>query len=214
MVLYPIETLKSIGVTEILIITGGDNIGDFAEFLGDGSGHGVDLTYRVQAEAGGIAEALLLAKGFTGNQDFWVILGDNVYGTKDFPIAKLQKTPADEFHVVLAEVEDNKRFGVPIFGFDGATIVDVIEKPKDPPNKMAVTGLYHYPPEVYGIIRAQVVSSRGELEISDTNRYAAERGLLGWTALTSFWSDCGTPESLAHTTRHFLDNPEDSSVSL
>lgn len=197
MVLFPLNTLRSFGVTDILIITGGDHVGAFAEFLGDGSQYGCKFTYRVQMKPGGIPEALALAEGFVGNSNVMVILGDNIFGD----INKEMKTIASP-SICVKKVSDASRFGVLM---DDLAIV---EKPKEVKDGWAVTGLYIYPPIVFQFIRSLKPSARGELEITDVNNYFLDRGACGITRLTdTFWSDCGTPDSLANTTRFFLDNP-------
>ena len=172
------------GIKDILIISGGNHIGGFAEFLGDGSEYGVNLTYKVQKEAGGIAQALLLAEDFVDGQ-FAVILGDNIfeYAPDYLPVTN---------GLVLKEVEDPQRFGV----FYNSRIE---EKPKNPKSKAAVTGLYFYTPVVFSYIKTLTPSTRGELEITDVNNWCLEN--LGMEAYyyQGFWSDAGTPESLVKT---------------
>lgn len=206
MVLYPLHTLtKGLGVDDVLIVTGGEHIGDFAEFLGDGSRYGTKLTYKVQERPGGIAEALALAEDFAHGEYVWVILGDNIFGKEKF--THIYET--EEAMIFVCPVEDNRRFGVPYFS-DAGDLEKIVEKPNDPPNDYAVSGLYRYPPSVFDIIRKQEPSARGELEITDVNNAFLENKELNYIFLPGFWSDCGTPDSLAKTTKWFLDNPEDS----
>lgn len=180
MILYPLDTLKSMGIEDILIISGGNHVGSFAEFLGDGSNYGVNITYKVQKEAGGIAQALALAEEFVDGQ-FAVILGDNIYGES--------VEPPEACGLVLKEVENPNRFGV----FANARIV---EKPKVPESNMAVTGLYFYTPEVFSYINTLKPSARGELEITDLNNWCLENLPTNITIYKGFWSDAGTFESL------------------
>lgn len=197
MILFPLTTLRDgLGIKKIMIISGGEHVGAFADFLGDGSEYGVELTYRVQKDAGGIAEAIGLARDFVGTNDVWVILGDNIYSKSGMDELK-DVEPRTPF-VVLSEVDDNRRFGVPVIRKDGK-ITSVIEKPQYPPNKYAVTGLYHYPPEVFGIIEKLNPSSRGEKEVSDINNAFAIRDELEYRVFDGFWTDCGTPESMITT---------------
>lgn len=196
MVLFPLSTLKSLGVTDILIITGGEHIGDFAEFLGDGSQYGCKFTYKVQTKAGGIAGALGLAEDFVGRNNVVVILGDNVFGDVTKEVSSIA-CPS----IVVKQVPDASRFGVLM---DDLTIV---EKPPEAKDGWAVTGLYVYPPTVFQFIKTLEPSDRGELEITSVNNFFLERGACGIIKLAdTFWSDCGTPDSLANTTRYFLDN--------
>lgn len=183
MILYPLETLKGLGISEILIVSGGENIGGFADFLGDGSDFGVHLTYRVQKAAGGIAQALGLAESFVDGQ-FAVILGDNIFGS---PIR-----PPKSCGIVLKEVPDPSRFGVYCDGI-------IEEKPKVPRGTMAVTGLYFYTPEIFRFIQDLKPSDRGELEITDVNNWCLEHLPTEIITYKGFWSDAGTFESLLTT---------------
>ena len=200
MVLFPLATLKSMGVTDIMIITGGNHVGDFAEFLGDGSRYGCSFTYKVQEKAGGIPQALALAEGFVGNNSVVVILGDNVFETtKGSPFADDKESAT----LWVKHVEDASRFGVLMEGSN-----TIVEKPTGLTRGNAVTGLYKYPPSVFDFIRTLKPSARGELEITDVNNFYLGGGKCNVSYLGDvFWSDCGTPDSLARTTRYFLDNP-------
>lgn len=187
MIMYPLETLKSFGIKDIMIVSGGEHIGSIADFLGDGSEFDVSLTYRVQKEAGGIAQALGLAKDFVCDQKVAVILGDNIFDNNGLTI------PEDsEFALFVKKVNDAFRFGV-INDAENA----IIEKPKGATDGWAVTGLYVYPSEVFDIIPTLKPSARGELEITDVNNYflsKIEKRTI--KRLETFWSDAGTPESL------------------
>jgi len=189
MILYPLQTLIDMGCKDILIVSGGNHIGGIAEFLGDGSDYGVNLTYKVQKEAGGIAQALLLAEDFVDGQ-FAVILGDNYFDK--------HITPPVGCGIVIKEVQDPERFGV---YFNG----NILEKPKSPCSNLAVTGLYFYTPEIFEYIKTLKPSERGELEITDVNNYCLSN--LPTTTLyhDGFWSDMGTPESLLATIKHIYD---------
>lgn len=198
MIFYPIQTLVNGGIKEILIVTGKEHVGDFTELLGDGRRFGIDLTYKVQGEAGGIAQALGLAKHYISSDKCTVILGDNVYEenfSKQFE--KFEKN-GDGAHVFLKEVQDAERFGVA--EIKGDKIIGIEEKPKAPKSKYAVTGLYMYDSGVFDVIRMLKPSGRGELELSDANNHYAKQGKLGYTILKGFWSDAGTVESLFRTT--------------
>jgi glucose-1-phosphate thymidylyltransferase len=195
MILYPLETLRYAGVTEIMIVTGGEHVGAIAEFLGDGSAYGVSLTYRVQQEAGGIAQALGLAKDFVGNNPVLVILGDNIYEKEKLPAAPLPPgVGRDRAMLFLAKVKDPERFGVPTI--ENGRITEVFEKPTNPKSNYAVTGLYIYPPNVFDIVATLKPSARGELELTDVNNWYVRNNACAHHILDGFWSDAGTPDSL------------------
>lgn len=198
MILYPLMTLTSVfGVKDVLIISGGEHLGGFAEFLGDGAEFGVSLTYRVQAEAGGIAQALGLAAGFAGSDELAVILGDNVFDAGSLR-TEVGKMPASGgAHLFVKEVPDARRFGVATLA--GDTITRIVEKPAEPESAHAVTGLYLYPPDVFEKIARLTPSPRGELEITDVNNAYVAEGRCVAHVVSGFWSDAGTPESLART---------------
>lgn len=206
MILYPLATLKCMGITEIMIVTGGEYIGRFAELLGDGSEHGVELTYRVQEEANGIAGALLLARDFVGDDEVMVILGDNIFDNREMKLVPdLIKDKKGDAVLFLSKVPDANRFGVPEFD-DDSNIVRIEEKPIKPKSDRAVTGLYKYPPEVFGIIEKLKPSDRGELEITDVNNAFIESGNLDWICFGGFWKDTGTHDSLLDCANWIRDN--------
>lgn len=185
MILYPLQTLKDMGIKDILIVSGGENIGVFMDFLGDGSDYGVSLTYKIQKEAGGIAQALLLGKDFVGQDRFAVILGDNIF-------EYAPKLPLDDLYgIVLKKVANPERFGV----FDKKTC-RITEKPKKPKSKFAVTGLYFYQPSVFSFIEKLKPSKRGEMEITDVNNWCLEHFDTATLDYEGFWSDAGTFDSL------------------
>ncbi len=187
MILYPLNTLKEMGITEILIVTGGNHLGGFADFLGDGSEYGVNLTYKVQTEAGGIAQALALAEGFVDEQtdeQFAVILGDNIFESAP--------TPPFKCGLVLKESNEPARFGVYHEG-------QIVEKPSEPLSNKVVTGLYFYTPEVFTFIKGLKPSARGELEITDVNNWCLKNLETELVDYKGFWSDAGTPDSLIRT---------------
>lgn len=192
MVLYPLETLKGMGITEILLITGGDHIGSFAEFLGDGSEYGVHITYKIQKEAGGIAQALALAEDFVDG-DFATILGDNIF--------EYSPIPAKGFGLVLKETENASRFGVYYQG-------NIEEKPTQPKSHDVVTGLYFYTPEIFEYIKTLKPSERGELEITDVNNWCLENLNSEIERYTGFWSDAGTFDSLLACSNWVKQNHE------
>lgn len=190
MVCYPLQILKDLGCEEILLVTGGEHIGGFAEFLGD-IYQGMKVTYKVQTEAGGIAQALLLAEGFVDSQ-FPVILGDNFF--EYLPVIGSYGCA-----LIVKEAPDPERFGV----YNGTKI---LEKPKRPSSNKAVTGLYFYTPEIFKYIKTLKPSERGELEITDVNNYCLEKLDAKVFEFGGFWSDMGTPESLLRTANFIHDN--------
>ncbi len=198
MILYPLATLRSFGVSDILIVTGGEHLGMFAEFLGDGSAYGVHLTYRIQSKAGGIAQALACAEEFVGNSRTLVILGDNVFDSEDIitKYAPLADT-SDMAQLWVKMIPDAHRFGVLREVTPNASPV-IEEKPKIDGGGWAVTGMYSYPSDVFDVIRGLTPSARGELEITDVNNFYLSRNRCTVTRLSeeNFWSDAGTFDSL------------------
>jgi glucose-1-phosphate thymidylyltransferase len=200
MIFYPLWTLINAGIQEILIVTGGNNAGDFLRLLGNGSEFGLKhLNYTYQQGEGGIAAALSLAQHFADGGKICVILGDNV-------IERNVQRAADAFRkqprgakILLKRVPDPQRFGVPLLR--GKRVVRVIEKPKRPPSRYAVTGIYFYDASVFDYVHALKPSRRGELEITDVNNRYIEAGLMTYEILRGWWTDAGTFESLARASR-------------
>ena len=191
MIYYPIQTLINAGIKEIMIVSGKGHAGHFLELLGSGSELGVRLTYEIQEEAGGIAQALGLAEDFADNSPVTMILGDNIFQDNIIDSVKSFTSGAKIF---LKEVSDAHRFGVA--EIDGNRIISIEEKPKIPKSSLAVTGLYMYDSRVYEIIRNLKPSGRGELEITDVNNAYVRMGEMEYSILEGFWSDAGTFESL------------------
>lgn len=194
MIYYPLETLVHAQVKDILIVSGPEHSGHFSQLLGSGSDWGVKFSYEVQSQPGGIAQALGLAKDFANNEPIAAILGDNIYEDDiSASIFKFQENPTGA-HVFLKEVSDPQRFGVAEVTDDH--IVKIIEKPKTPISKLAVTGCYLYDAQVFEVIKNLQPSARGELEITDVNNYYINCGQLGFSILQGDWTDAGTFESL------------------
>lgn len=203
MIQYPINTLKSYGIEDILVVSGREHMGSFIEYLGSGKDFGVKFHYEVQDNAGGIAEALGLAEHFIRDGEYFaVILGDNIFG--DSPDLSIGDNfdLIDEFDakVFLKKVNDANRFGVAKFDIN-RNIEAIIEKPKNTKTGYAVTGLYVYPWSVFDIVKRLKPSGRGELEITDVNQYYAGLKRLYYQILDGYWSDAGTFESLARSTQ-------------
>lgn len=194
MIFYPIEKLTAIGISEILVVTGVEHMGDVVSLLGSGREFDCRFTYKVQDEAGGIAQALGLAEDFVNDQPIAVILGDNIFEKNLKSYAEKfisQKTGA---RVLLKEVKDPQRFGVAEIT-DGK-IVDIEEKPRNPKSNYVITGVYFFYPGVFDIIKTLKPSARGELEISDVNQAYINRGELEFDVLDGWWTDAGTFQSL------------------
>jgi len=191
MIYYPLHTLITAGITEIMIVSGRGHAGHFLELLGSGMEFGVSLTYEIQETAGGIAQALGLAGSWADDEDVAVILGDNIFqDTVKNDVVSFKKGAK----IFLKEVKDAHRFGVAELREDG--VVSIEEKPPIPKSKFAVTGLYLYDAEVFSIIRALKPSGRGELEITDVNNAYIQKEMMQYAVLNGFWSDAGTFDSL------------------
>ena len=196
MIYYPIECLVRTGIEDIMIVTGGNNAGEFLELLGNGRDFGLrELHYSYQDGAGGIAEALGLTRDFVDNDKVVVILGDNIIENN---ICK----PVEDFHkqshgakVLLKEVPDPQRFGVAEVDPKG-NVLSIEEKPKQPKSNYAVIGIYMYDNLVYDIVSDLKPSDRGELEITDVNNAYIQKGALTSDILEGWWTDAGTLESL------------------
>ena len=195
MIYYPIQTLINAGIDDILIVTGGNNAGDFLKLLGNGKEFGLKhINYTYQEGEGGIADALRLAEFFSAKEKICVVLGDNIIEKNIRQAVDAFRGQEEGAKILLKEVPDPGRFGVA--EFDGDRIVRIEEKPKVPRSKHAVIGIYLFDPQVFDIIRTLKPSHRGELEITDVNNWYVERGLMTWSILDGWWTDAGTFESL------------------
>ncbi len=196
MIYYPLKTLIEAGVKDILIISGAEHAGHFLNLLGSGTELGVELTYRVQDQAGGIAHALALAERFVGDDHVAVILGDNIFSDNATVGKAIKEFSKEEkgARVFLKKVNDAERFGVA--EVKGAKIAGIQEKPKKPKSNLAVTGLYLYDKQVFDVIRTLKPSGRGELEITDVNNFYIKQKTMGYQVLKGDWTDAGTFPSL------------------
>ncbi|MGC6489519.1 MAG: sugar phosphate nucleotidyltransferase [Planctomycetota bacterium] len=196
MIYYPIQCLVNAGITDILVVTGGNYAGHFLQLLRNGSDFGLRrLGYAYQEGEGGIADALKLAEEFADGESICVVLGDNI-------IEGNIKKAADDFRaqgggakILLKEVHDPERFGVATVD-DSGKVLRIVEKPKEPETNLAVIGVYMYDAEVFDICRTLKPSDRGELEITDVNNEYVRRGALTSEKLDGWWTDAGTFESL------------------
>jgi glucose-1-phosphate thymidylyltransferase len=205
MIYYPIEKLLGAGINEILIVTGVEHMGDVVNLLGSGKDFECRFTYKVQDEAGGIAQALALAENFARCEPMAVILGDNVFEAKlDKYTDKFRKQKKGA-RILLKEVADPHRFGVA--AVEGKKITGIEEKPAKPKTNLAVTGIYFYDSQVFDIIRKLKPSARGELEITDVNNEYIKKGQMEYDILTGWWSDAGTFESLGKVNELVLSEP-------
>nr|WP_280521424.1 sugar phosphate nucleotidyltransferase [Paenibacillus mangrovi] len=204
MIVYGIDRLRQAGITDILIIMGKQSAGLYTDFLGSGKEFSVNLTYRIQEAAGGIAEALGLARGFVNQGErFIVLLGDNLFMDDLTPFVKsYERQPEGTARVLLKQVKDPKRYGVPVFDKNHfELILEIEEKPVNPKSSYCVTGIYMYDTAVFDIISQLSPSERGELEITDVNNVYAAQGKLEYDILHKWWSDAGTFESLQEAGR-------------
>jgi glucose-1-phosphate thymidylyltransferase len=195
MIFYPIQTLVNAGVTEIMLVTGGNNAGDFLKLLGNGKQFGLKhLDYTYQEGEGGIADALRLAEHFADRKPVCVMLGDNIIEGNILGAAKAFRQQQQGAKILLKDVKDPQRFGVPVL--EGKRVVRIEEKPANPQSSYAVTGVYFYDATVFDIIKTLKPSGRGELEITDVNNAYIAAGTLTWDVLDGRRTDAGTIESL------------------
>ncbi len=204
MVFHSVKQLTTADITDILIVTNPQYVGDFVNALGSGEDFGCEFTYRVQEEAKGIAHALALAEGFANNGSIAVLLGDNIFETSI-------RQAADDFHaqpkgarVLLKQVPDPERYGVAVL--DGSDrIVAIEEKPERPKSNYAVVGVYFYDASVFDIIRTIEPSARGEYEITAVNNAYIQRGELEYSFVQGKWVDAGTFDSLSEAHQILLN---------
>jgi glucose-1-phosphate thymidylyltransferase len=195
MIFYPLQTLINAGINDILLVTGGNHAGDFLRLLGNGRDFGLKhINYTYQEGEGGIAEALGLAEHFAEEDKVVVILGDNIIEGNIIKQVDAFRKQEEGAKVLLKEVSDPERFGVPEI-VDGK-IVNIVEKPKSPKSNFSVIGIYMYDSRVFDIIRTLTPSTRGELEITDVSNAYIREGKMAYDILEGWWSDAGTFESL------------------
>ncbi|HEY0003458.1 MAG TPA: sugar phosphate nucleotidyltransferase [Pyrinomonadaceae bacterium] len=197
MIYYPIQTLVNAGITDIMIVTGGNNAGDFLKLLGNGKAFGLKhLNYTYQEGEGGIAAALSLAEHFAAGDPICVILGDNIIQGNIRQSVRSFRHQGGGAKILLKKVPDPQRFGVP--ELDGRKVLRIEEKPSVPKSEYAVIGIYMYDADVFDAVKTLKPSGRGELEITDVNNIYIERGDMTWDELEGWWTDAGTFESLLH----------------
>ena len=195
MIEYGIEKFKEAGIQDIAIVLGKQSSGLYIDYLGSGGEWGVRLSYIIQEEAGGIAQALSHAEPYlSSNEKFVVLLGDNLFEDSLKPYMEQFALQEKGARVILKHVDNPRRYGVPIL--DGDTIVHIEEKPNDPQTSFCVTGIYMYDMSVFTVIHEIVPSARGEMEITDVNNEYARLGLLFYDIMDGWWTDAGTFKSL------------------
>ena len=215
MIMYPLNTLINAGIKDIMIVSGREHAGQFLQILGSGRDFGVNLSYTVQENSGGIAEALGMCKRFTNGNKIAVVLGDNIFEDK-FDFSNFR----EDARVYIKRVEDPQRYGVARIKkskLEDNKIVEIVEKPDitKVDNELidkggwgyAVTGLYLYDSRVFNIIQCLKPSKRDELEITDVNNQYIKEDRMDFEIVDGFWSDAGTHESL-YNAATFVRNKE------
>jgi len=206
MIYYPLQLLERAGLESVLVVTGKGHAGQMIDLLGDGDlnerGTGepllsLDLTYKVQTRAGGIAQVVGMARDFARGEKLVVVLGDNIFERSQAEAITSWDTADDRAMIFVKEVPDPENFGVVAYDGD-ARVTDIVEKAgvvdtrySEPPSRDAVVGLYCFPPDVFDLIEQLEPSNRGELEITDVNRHYAQEGRLEVVRVEGWWEDAG-----------------------
>jgi glucose-1-phosphate thymidylyltransferase len=206
MILHPVEKLVQAGIREIIVVTGVEHMGDVVTLLGSGKDFNCEFSYKVQDTAGGIAQALGLTESFCKGSSTCVILGDNIFTDDLSPHATAFHEQKKGAKILLKEVSDPHRFGVP--ELEGKKIKKIEEKPAQPKSNYAVTGIYFYDADVFEHIRKLKPSGRGELEITDVNNHYVNAGVMTYDILKGNWTDAGTFESLRTANNLMYDTPD------
>lgn len=215
MIYHPLRKLVRAGVTDIMVVTGTYHMGDIMGLLGSGSAYGCNFTYRVQDEAGGIAQALALCEKFCcGDAKPVVVLGDNVFADDLDNVLRVANTYPNDAVISLKKVPDPERYGVAVLS--GTDVMELVEKPDAgtlqalfeawyEARALAVAGIYVYPNDVFDVIRTLKPSGRGELEITDVNKRYLDARRLTYNELRGFWTDAGTPDSRHRAERFIME---------
>ena len=206
MIYYPIQTLKDAGIKDILVITGTHHAGAIFALLGSGKDFGVNFTFRVQDEAGGLPQAIDLAKEFVGNDKFVSINGDNILFENIKPFVEEFEKGNEKSRILIYETtkEEASKAGVAVL--DGDKVTEVVEKPKNPPTNWVAIGVYMYTPHVFEIIKDLKPSSRGELEISDLHNFYIKDSSLKASKLKEEWLDAGSFDELLRVNKFVGEN--------
>jgi len=202
---YCIESIREAGITDIAIIIGGLGSNKVKEYYGNGENFGVNLTYIEQDYPKGIAHAVNLCKSFVGNEKFVVFLGDNIIQKSISELAKKFQESNYDALILLCEVDNPSRFG--IADVKDKKIIKIMEKPKNPPTNLAVTGIYFLTAKIFDIISRQKPSARNELEITDAlEMLLKENDNISYEMITDYWKDTGTPEDILNANRQVLEH--------
>ncbi len=200
MIYYPLETLIKSGIKDILIVTGGEHVGDFFRLLGSGKEWGAHFSYEVQEGSGGTGAALLLAEPFAKDEEFMVVLGDNILTENVCSFVDDFRNNKGRFKakILIARVSDPQKYGV--VTIKGDRIASIVEKPKNSKSHYVNTGLWMFQPEVFGLLKNLKKSPRGEYEVTDVLAHYAKERQLTYSILRSSWTDAGSFESLYNAT--------------
>jgi glucose-1-phosphate thymidylyltransferase len=206
---YCVESIKNAGINEIAIIIGGIGSDKVKEYYGTGENLGVKFTYILQDYPKGIAHAIQLCEKFVNNEKFLVFLGDNII-QKDIKYLRNKFEEGDsDASILLCEVDNPSRFG--IADVKDEQILKIMEKPKEPPTNLAVTGIYFLTPKIFDIIKELKPSWRNELEITDALQMLLEKGnKITYDTITDYWKDTGTPEDIINANKEILKNLDSS----
>jgi glucose-1-phosphate thymidylyltransferase len=193
MVTYAVEALVEAGIDELMLVTGGTHAGEFFRLLGNGHEYGIDrLAYGYQEQAGGIAEALGLAERFAAGDKVCVMLADNIFESSLRPIVENFERQERGGRIVLSQVEHEEHLRhLGVAAMEGGRVAQIVEKPETPPSNYAVTGVYFYDEQVWGMLPTLQPSGRGELEITDVNNWYVGRGEMEADVVEGFWGDAG-----------------------
>ena len=197
MIFYLIAKMKEAGIKDMMIICGKEHMGSVVNLLGSGHEYGVNFTFRIQDQSGGIAQALGLCQEFVKKDKCMVMLGDNVFQDNIASFVKDFENQSKGAKILIKQVEDPKRYGV--VELSDHKIIGIEEKPQNPKSNYCVTGIYMYDHRVFDVIQTLKPSHRGELEITDVNNWYVQDGSLTYDILDGWWSDAGTFQSLLRT---------------
>lgn len=212
MIYYPLAALKDMGCREVMVVVGGRSVGDILELLHDGSEFGLDLTYRYQRGALGIAHAIGLARDFAGDDPIAIVLGDNILHGSLADFARSFEEGEAEAGAVLKQVPDPERFGVAEFDADGR-VIGFEEKPEHPKSDLIPVGVYFFRPSVFDVISTLKPSARGEFEITDLLNHYLRQGSLVHTVFVGDWMDAGTIEALLESSTFAAEHPDASPLA-
>lgn len=216
MVFYPLSTLMQGGIRDILLISTKEDLPQYRRLLGDGEQFGITIEYVEQENPRGLPEAFIIGSEFIGDNPVTLILGDNIFYSKEMSRILSEAIEGHSGATVFGvQVKDPERFGVARFDANG-DVVEIVEKPKNPPSNVAVTGLYIYSNDVIEKSRRLVVSERGELEISELNQnfISEERLSLVKLGEDTRWLDTGTHDSMLEAAIFVKDMEESSLISI